>query len=161
VTLPAPSRRRRATALGLAVVVGAVTGVLGAFVHQQVLVLGAALPVGLVLAPLIQIGGLRWARDLDGRTGPWICSAGWVVAVLVLSLPRLSGDIVIPATAVGYAFLAVGLAVAVAGPAVLALQRVGADADGSERDLPLDAASGLPIGGATDDGRGPVVRRRA
>jgi hypothetical protein len=128
-------RRRRGIALGFALVVGVTTAVLGAFVHQMVVVLGIVWPVGLVLAPALQIGGLRWARDLDPRSGPWWCSAGWVIAVLALSLPRASGDIVVPATATGYTFLAVGLAVAVAGPVLLALQQVRAQADGRERDL--------------------------
>jgi hypothetical protein len=59
---------------------------------------------------------------MEGPTGVWACSSGWILAVLVLSWPRAAGDIVIPGTWYGYAFLGLGFLVGL-GPLVTAWWR--------------------------------------
>ena len=50
-----------------------------------------------------------------GRRGAAAAAVGWVLPVLVLSSRRPEGDLVVPATATGYAWLLGGFALAVAG----------------------------------------------
>lgn len=103
----------RAVAYAGALSLGAVTGVLGSFGHRrEVEVLGADLPVGLLLAlagPAVLIALVRLAGG--GRVGAGLAFGGWVAACLVLSVQRPEGDLVLVADAFGYAFLFGGLAV--------------------------------------------------
>jgi Family of unknown function (DUF6113) len=103
----------------LCLLLGGVVALVGAFVHTGALfVVGIAWPLGLVLALGLEILALRLAGGVAGRTGVWQSCAAWVAVVLVLTWPRAAGDIVIPGTWYGYAFLFVGMAIAM-GMAVL------------------------------------------
>jgi N-acetyl-1-D-myo-inositol-2-amino-2-deoxy-alpha-D-glucopyranoside deacetylase len=107
----------------LAFVVGVAVGVAGAFLHTSVLLLaGIPWPTGLVLALGLFSVALVHAGRMEGPTGVWACSSGWILAVLVLSWPRPAGDIVIPGTWYGYAFLGLGFLVGL-GPLVSAWWR--------------------------------------
>lgn len=100
-------------------VAGAGVGVVGAFLQgRSVEIGGVGLPVGILLAlcatvAVFVLAGAAVGNRL-GVVGPGI---GWVVAVLMLATRRPEGDLVLPATATGYAYLlggaiAVGLVVA-------------------------------------------------
>lgn len=89
---------------------GLAAGVLGSFVHAYTV---AGLPVGLLtglglcLAVFVTSG-----LALRGRRGVAVSTAGWLVAVVMLSLRRPEGDLVVPGTLLGYAWLLGGLVVA-------------------------------------------------
>ena len=78
-------------------------------------------PVSLVIAVVGNVLVGRAASRLAGSTGPLVTGVLWVGLTLVLSSRRAEGDVVVPGSAVGLAFLVVGaLASAVAyGAAVL------------------------------------------
>lgn len=95
-------------ALGvLAALLGALAGVLGSF-DQAV---GAVVPllrlhVGLVLALLLTLAVFTGAALVTRhRSTPVLALLGWLAAVLVLSMKRPEGDLVVPATPSGYAWL--------------------------------------------------------
>lgn len=105
--------------LGLLATVGAVTGVVGAFVHEfSAEVAGIGLPVGLLLAlgPAAAVYVLAgWL--LRSRLAVLAPGTGWLLPVLVMSVPSPEGDLVVAANPAGYAFLLggsvlIGLAVA-------------------------------------------------
>jgi hypothetical protein len=117
---------------------GAVAAVFGAFVHPGVLVVGGiAWPVGLALALGIELLALRLAAGIAGRRGVWLTAAAWVALVLALTWPRVAGDVVVPSTWYGYAFLVLGMAVAMVW-VTLAWARTVVRADASP------SADGLP-----------------
>ena len=91
---------------------GAGAGLLGSFAHAATvrgLPLGLAAALGLCLAVFL-LAGL-----LSRRKGPvGLAAGGWVLVVLLLSVPRPEGDLVVPATPLGYAWLLGGAVVAVA-----------------------------------------------
>jgi hypothetical protein len=105
----------RALLLLLALAAGAVAGVLGSFVYAYE---WHGLPVGLVVALAMSAGVFGTAGLLLGRRGAAAAAIGWVLPVLVLSSRRPEGDLVVPATATGYAWLLGGMALAVAGVVV-------------------------------------------
>lgn len=96
----------RLVLLLLAVAAGAVAGVLGSFVHP---VEAAGLPVGLLLAAATSVGAWVTCGLLLGRPGSAAAVLGWLVVVLLLSSRRPEGDLVVPGTAAGYAWLLGGL----------------------------------------------------
>lgn len=108
---------------------GAAAGLLGSFVHPLRLV---GLPVGLVLGLGLSAAAFAAARAATaGRAGVGVAALGWAVPVLALSAPRPEGDLVIPATGLGYAWLLGGLALAAA--AVARRPGPGPSADGAAR----------------------------
>ncbi|MGZ4611353.1 MAG: DUF6113 family protein [Actinomycetes bacterium] len=100
----------RLTVHGVALVVGAAAGVLGSFVHAYTF---HGLPVGLLVALALSLavfatGGLA----AGARSGALAAAAGWLVAVAYLSLQRPEGDLVVPASTLGYCWLFGGTLVA-------------------------------------------------
>lgn len=97
----------------VAPVAGLAVGVLGSFVHPLT---WAGLPYGLLLG-IVLTAALLLAAGLStgGRTAPMLAAAGWLAAVVTLSSPRAEGDLVVPGTALGYAWLLLGTFVVVLG----------------------------------------------
>ncbi len=95
----------RAVLLVLAALAGAVAGVLGSFAHPDEV---AALPVGLLLGLGLSVAVFVTSGLLLGRAGAAAAAAGWLGTVLLMSSRRPEGDLVVPATATGYAWLLVG-----------------------------------------------------
>jgi hypothetical protein len=82
---------------------------------------GTLVPVSVVIAVVGNVLVGRAAGRLAGSTGPLLTGVLWIGMALVLSSRRAEGDVVVPGSAVGLAFLVAGaLASAVAyGAAVL------------------------------------------
>lgn len=95
---------------GVALVAGAAVGVVGSFIHPLT---RAGLPVGLLVA-LALSAAVPAAAGLTvrSRSGAGLVALGWLVAVVTMSLPRSEGDLVVPATALGYSWLLGGTLVA-------------------------------------------------
>lgn len=108
------ARRERAAALAhpaagwtLSAVAGLVSGVLGSF-HQAwtARVGGVGLPVGAAVCLVVALAVVVAAGRVTGsRVGALSAFVGWMVAVLVLTLPRPEGDLVVPGTPGGYLWL--------------------------------------------------------
>lgn len=95
---------------GAAAGAGVLAGVLGSFVHP---VRTAGLPGGLMVALALCAAVFVAAGLLAGaRTGAAAAAAGWLLPVLLFSAPRPEGDLVVPGTAAGYAWLLGGTVVA-------------------------------------------------
>ena len=89
---------------------GLAAGVLGSFVHASTVggvPVGLLTGLGLSLAVFVLSGAV-----LRGRRGVAVATAGWLVAAVMLSLRRPEGDLVVPGTLLGYAWLLGGLVVA-------------------------------------------------
>ncbi len=100
----------------LAVVAGAVAGLLGSFKFGYTT---ASLPIGLFVSLLLELvvfvaAGLA-ARS---RAAAALAGAGAFLVSLLVSSPRSEGDVVVPATTLGYSWLVGGLVTAVAAVAV-------------------------------------------
>jgi hypothetical protein len=82
---------------------------------------GTLVPVSILIAVVGNVLVGRAAARLAGSSGPLLTGVLWVGLTLVLSSRRAEGDVVVPGSSVGMAFLAAGaLASAVAyGAAVL------------------------------------------
>jgi len=86
---------------------GAVAGIVGSFVHGfSVELFGLGLPVGLLLA----LGPAAASYVLAGwllrnRLAVLAPGTGWLVPVLVLSVARPEGDLVVAANLAGYVYL--------------------------------------------------------
>ncbi|MET7684060.1 DUF6113 family protein [Streptomyces sp. NPDC005423] len=102
-----PSPGRIAACVGL-FVLGAVVGVAGALVQ------GGWFPGGLLLA-LVGAAGLfsGGARALGSRSGAVAPAAGWMIAVILLTVTRPEGDFLFGAGVGSYLFLLGGMALAV------------------------------------------------
>jgi hypothetical protein len=100
-------------AVGL-VPLGVAVGVLGAFVHAAtVRPLGLPLPVGLAVALAAEAALLlAGCAALGNRWGAAIPAVTWTLTVLMLTLPRPEGDLIVAANLVGYAFLLLGTVLA-------------------------------------------------
>lgn len=95
---------------GLALVLGAVAGILGSFVHAQRV---AGLPGGLLAALALSAAVFVAAGLLvAARSGAAAAAAGWFLVVLLLSAPRPEGDLVVAGNALGYGWLLGGTVVA-------------------------------------------------
>lgn len=93
-----------------AVVAGAAAGVLGSFVHPLTWL---RLPVGLLEAFALTAAVVATAGLLTrSRSGAGAAVAGWLVAVVTMSLQRSEGDLVVPASVLGYCWLLGGTVVA-------------------------------------------------
>jgi hypothetical protein len=96
----------------VAVVVGAATAAVGTTAHLvQVRVGSVWLPVGVALA-LALTGAAEvwlgaWSRS---RAALVVCGVTWLVMCLLFAVPRPEGDLLLGATARGYAWLVLGAA---------------------------------------------------
>lgn len=88
------------------VLLGAVAGISGAFVHGATARLGGVpLPYGLVVALLGVAAGLTVAHlTVGGRLARAAVAVGWLLPVFALSQARSSGDLVVAGNAAGLAF---------------------------------------------------------
>lgn len=79
----------------LALLVGLLIGLVGAFVQAQRLLIGTVpIPWGTVLTLLVLIVAIRggvWL--LESRLGGWVLFAGWLIATVVMSAETASGDV--------------------------------------------------------------------
>ncbi|WP_093799231.1 DUF6113 family protein [Streptomyces sp. Wb2n-11] len=92
----------------LLVVLGALTGAAGVLVHA------AWFPGGLLLALLAAAGVFYGSLYATGaKAGVGASAAGWLVAVVLLTVSRPEGDLLVGGSAVSYAYLLGGMAVAV------------------------------------------------
>jgi len=93
---------------------GVAVAALGAVVHPvTVELIGVPLPIGLAIAltaetALLVAGGAA----VGSRWGAAIPALAWLLTVLVCSVPRPEGDLLVAANAAGYAFLLLGTVVA-------------------------------------------------
>lgn len=95
---------------------GVLVGALGSFVHAQVV---AGVPVGLLCAYALTAAALATAGlATRSRSGPAAISAGWLLALLLLSAPRPEGDLVVAGDLAGYAWSLGGLVLAAVAVAV-------------------------------------------
>ena len=95
---------------GLVLVVGALAGLLGSFVHALRL---GGVPVGLVCALALSASAFVTGRLVTGtRSGAAAAALGWLVPLLLLSAPRPEGDLVVSGGLLGYCWLVGGMVVA-------------------------------------------------
>jgi hypothetical protein len=125
----------------LALVAGAAAGLLGSFTFGYTY---AWLPVGLLVALLLSLAVFLTAGlALRSRAAAGLASAGWLVVVGVFSLARPEGDLIVPASTLGYTWLLAGTVVAGLSLAVpyagLTLDRKGS---GKPADAPVVESSG-------------------
>jgi Family of unknown function (DUF6113) len=107
-----------ARALGhlLALAAGAAAGLLGSFTFAYT---SGSLPVGLLVGLCLCLAVFAAAGlALRSRAAAALAAAGWLVMVGLLSMQRPEGDLVVPATTLGYCWLILGFAVAVLSIAV-------------------------------------------
>jgi hypothetical protein len=88
-------------------VAGAAVGVLGSFVHPLT---WSGVPYGLLLGLALTAVLIATAGMVTGsRSGAAVAAAGWLAAVGTLSVPRAEGDLIVPATTLGYCWLLGGI----------------------------------------------------
>jgi hypothetical protein len=100
----------RVLGYAVALVAGVAAGVLGSFTFAYT---ADGWPVGLVVglclcASVFGTAGLA----LRSRGAAGVAVAGWLVTVGLLSMERPEGDLIVPATLLGYTWLLVGITVA-------------------------------------------------
>lgn len=93
------------------VLLGAVTGISGAFVHSATARLdGVPLPYGLAVGLLGVAAGLTVAHlTVGSRVARAAVAVGWLLPVFALSQSRPSGDLVVAGNATGLAFALGGM----------------------------------------------------
>lgn len=99
----------RLTAYAFAAVAGVVAGVLGSFAQGYTtdgLPTGLLAGLGLLGAVLVTAGTLTRSRG-----GVLVAGGGWLLTVLLLAAPRPEGDLIVPGTGLGYAWLLGGMVV--------------------------------------------------
>jgi len=105
----------------VAVGFGGVVAVIGAFWQVGTVLIGSVLvPMGLGGALLITWAGARVISSLTvGRAGAVAMAVGWLIGAFALTSNTAAGDLVVPGTWYGYAFLGGGLVI-VTGVALMA-----------------------------------------
>ncbi len=105
-------RPRRVLAGAGAALGGLAAGLLGSFAHATT---SYGVPVGLVAGLGLGLAVVATAGLATGGRGPAACAAlGWVAVVFLLTTRRPEGDLVVPATLLGYTWLLGGTLVVVA-----------------------------------------------
>lgn len=108
------TRPAAAASLALLAVLGALLGLVGAFL-VPLRVAGVPVPVSAVLAALGNFGlGLAGARAAGDRLGVLAPAAGWFGVVTLASMRGPGGDVVLPGSLGSYAFLLGGTAASAA-----------------------------------------------
>lgn len=101
---------RRVLAYGAAAAGGFVSGLLGSFVHN---VTWYGVPVGLIVGLVLSLSVFMWAGlATSSRRGAAVAVTGWLLPVLVLTVRRPEGDLIVAGTALGYAWLIGGTVLA-------------------------------------------------
>jgi hypothetical protein len=134
-----------ARALGyvLALAGGAAAGLLGSFTFAYT---EASWPVGLVVALALCLAVFVTAGlALRSRGAAGLACAGWLVLVGLMSMQRPEGDLVVPATTLGYIWLLVGTLLA---GLSLAVPYAALSADHADAQAPADAHVGDSSGRA-------------
>jgi hypothetical protein len=103
---------RRLLAGAAGALAGGLAAVLGSFAHAAT---AGGAPAGLAAALGLSFACFVTTGLAARRRGPVaLAAAAWVLVVLVLSLRRPEGDLVVPGTALGYAWLLGGTLAAAA-----------------------------------------------
>jgi hypothetical protein len=120
----------------VAVVAGVTAGVLGSFTFAYT---RGSLPLGLLVALCLCLAAfVASGLLLRSRAAAVVAASGWLVSVGLLSMQRPEGDLIVPATALGYCWLLVGTLVA---GLSLAVPYAAMSAKRSDPGEPTDAAS--------------------
>jgi hypothetical protein len=94
----------------LALVAGVTAGVVGSFTFAY---MRGPLPVGLLVALCLCLAAfVTSGLLLRSRAAAVVAAGGWLVSVGLLSMQRPEGDLIVPATTLGYCWLLVGTLVA-------------------------------------------------
>jgi hypothetical protein len=105
-------RPRRLLAGAVAALGGLVAGLVGSFVHAAT---AYGVPVGLLSGLGLSLAVFVTAGLTTRSRGSVTCAAlGWASVVLLLSVRRPEGDLVVPGTGLGYAWLLGGMVVTAA-----------------------------------------------
>jgi hypothetical protein len=125
----------------LALVAGVTTGVLGSFTFAY---MRGPLPVGLLVALSLCLAAfVTSGLLLRSRAAAVVAAGGWLVSVGLLSMQRPEGDLIVPATTLGYCWLLVGTLVAGLSLAVpYAAMSVDRSRSGEPADAPTVESSG-------------------
>lgn len=95
----------------IALLIGLVVGLVGAFVQAQRLLIGTfPIPWGTVLTLLVLIVAIRggvWL--LESRLGGWVLFAGWLIATVAMSAETSSGDMALSGGGRQMAYLIAGV----------------------------------------------------
>jgi hypothetical protein len=125
----------------LALVAGVTAGVLGSFTFAY---MRGPLPVGLLVALCLCLAAfVASGLLLRSRAAAVVATSGWLVSVGLLSMQRPEGDLIVPATTLGYCWLLVGTLVAGLSLAVpYAAISAGRSGSGEPSDVPTVESSG-------------------
>ena len=120
----------------LALVAGVAAGLLGSFTFAYT---RESIPVGLLVALCLCLAAfVSSGLLLRSRGAAAVAVAGWLVTVGLLSIQRPEGDLIVPASTLGYTWLLVGFLVAALS---LALPYAALTAERRGRGGPADAAA--------------------
>lgn len=118
--MSARPRHGRLVTAAVAVVVGASTAVLGTVAHLGVLPVGAGpggslrLPTGVLLALVLTACAHLWLGAWSGsRVAMGVCGVAWFAVCVAATVPRPEGDLLLPTSTRGYAWLFLGVLVPV------------------------------------------------
>jgi hypothetical protein len=100
---------------------------LGAVVHPTTVELvGVPLPIGMLIALVAETALLlAGGAALGSRWGAAVPALAWLATVLVCSVPRPEGDLLVAANPAGYSFLLLGTATAGLAVSVVPLVVIG------------------------------------
>jgi hypothetical protein len=125
----------------LVLVAGVAAGVLGSFTFAYT---RGPLPVGLLVALCLCLAAfVASGLLLRSRAAAVVAAGGWLVSVGLLSMQRPEGDLIVPATTLGYSWLLVGTLVAGLSLAVpYAAMSANRSGSGETADAPTVESSG-------------------
>ncbi|GII85933.1 hypothetical protein Ssi03_39230 [Sphaerisporangium siamense] len=108
-----PSAIVDGVAYGLLFLFGVAFGVVSGLEHAWP-VAGAFAPIPIVLSAVLFVVLYGFGRLMGSRVGAFVPGLGWMFVVLVFSLPRREGDLLIAGNVQGYYYLACGAIAVVA-----------------------------------------------